>query len=292
MFYELKSNTWKRTVSAIFIVALTLPTLIPNTPILTVYMTIVSIIGIYEIMKCTGLNRPVILIPAFIAAAFTVPVCRYNFFKTGGEPDAYLLLLAIIFIDMLFAVYMMSLCVFRPDKYDIQNNGYAAFMFIYILSGMQAAVLISEQSALLVPLIFLAAWGTDVFAWLTGKLFGKHKLAPVVSPNKSVEGAVGGVFGCIAFFCVYALILTFIISGIKIKFGALIILAVITSVISQLGDLILSLVKRKYGIKDFSNLIPGHGGILDRFDSVIPVSLFFFMLYTVIDSLKVFIIYD
>ena len=104
--------------------------------------------------------------------------------------------------------------------------------------------------------------------------------------------AVGGVAGCILFFLLYALILTFIVKGIQIKYGALVILAVITSVISQLGDLLLSLMKRKYSIKDFSNLLPGHGGILDRFDSVIPVSMFIFILYTVIDSLKVFILYD
>ncbi len=285
----MKSNTAKRSVSAIFIILLTLPTLIPDTPIMTVYMTVVAVIGVYEIMKCVGTARPAVLIPSF-AAALTVPLCRYNFIKAEGLSDGHVLLLIIVFTDMLLAFYLMSLCIFMPDRYDIEKNGFAAFMLIYILAGFQSAVMISEMNAYLVPLIFLAAWGTDVFAWFIGKLFGKHKLAPVVSPNKSVEGAVGGVFGNVFFFCVYALVLIIFFKGVQVKFGALIILAVITSVISQLGDLLLSLVKRKFGIKDFSNIIPGHGGILDRFDSVIPVSLFIFMLYTVIDSLKVFII--
>ncbi len=256
---------------------------------MTVYMTAVSVIAVFEIMKCVGTASPAVLIPS-VAATLTVPLCRYNFIKADGLSDGHVLLLIIVFADMLLAFYLMSLCIFKPDKYDIEKNGFSAFMLIYILAGLQSAVMISEMNAYLVPLIFLAAWGTDVFAWFIGRMFGKHKLAPVVSPNKSVEGAIGGVFGNIFFFCLYALVLIIFFKNVEIRFGALIILAVITSVISQLGDLVLSLVKRRFGIKDFSNILPGHGGILDRFDSVIPVSLFLFMLCTVIDAFKVFII--
>ena len=256
-----------------------------------IYMALIAAGGVYEIMKCIGIAKPAVLIPAFAVVTFTIPLCKYNFFKIGGFADRYLLLLAIVLADMLFAFYLISLCIFKPENNDVEKNGFSAFMFIYIMAGIQSAVLIGEQSAYAVPLIFLAAWGTDVFAWLTGMTAGKHKLAPVVSPKKSVEGAIGGIFGNILFFCIYALVLILIfkVDPDSIRFGALMILAVITSVVSQLGDLVLSLVKRKYNIKDFSNLLPGHGGILDRFDSVIAVSLFLFTVYTVIEPLKVFI---
>ena len=119
-------------------------------------------------------------------------------------------------------------------------------------------------------LIFLCSWGCDTFAYCTGMLIGKHRLAPVLSPKKSIEGAVGGVLGAAALGAVYA-------AFIEEPPAAYAAICAVGAVASQIGDLAASAVKRQHGIKDYGKLIPGHGGILDRFDSVIVTAP---MIYT------------
>lgn len=116
---------------------------------------------------------------------------------------------------------------------------------------------------LLVWLVFFTAFGTDIFAYFTGYLFGKHKLCPAISPKKTIEGAVGGILGSVILSGIFTLILLpdLLFHGIVI--------GILGSIIAQFGDLTASIIKRKIGIKDYGNLIPGHGGVLDRFDSVL-----------------------
>ena len=116
-------------------------------------------------------------------------------------------------------------------------------------------------------LIFLLAWIPDTGAYFCGSLFGKHKLAPVISPKKTVEGAVGGLIVCIGVTALYGWLLTRF-ANVTVAWLPLLICAAVGAIVSVLGDLTASLIKRHYGVKDYSNLIPGHGGIMDRFDSV------------------------
>ncbi len=121
-------------------------------------------------------------------------------------------------------------------------------------------------------LVFLIAFGTDTFAYFAGNLFGKHKLSPKISPNKTIEGSIGGIIGSLTITIIYALLVN--LSPI----WKLVIMSILTSVISQMGDLVASKIKRITGIKDFGKLMPGHGGVLDRFDSIIlaaPVIYYF-----------------
>lgn len=121
-------------------------------------------------------------------------------------------------------------------------------------------------------LIFLIAFGTDTFAYFAGNLFGKHKLSPKISPNKTIEGSIGGIIGSLIITILYALYV-----GIA-PLWKLVLMSILTSIISQLGDLVASKIKRMTGIKDFGKLMPGHGGVLDRFDSIIltaPVIYYF-----------------
>lgn len=121
-------------------------------------------------------------------------------------------------------------------------------------------------------LIFIIAFGTDTFAYLAGNMFGSKKLCPKISPNKTVEGSIGGIIGSLIIAVIYSIFMD--IDPI----WKVIILTFFTSIISQLGDLVASRVKRLTGIKDFGKLIPGHGGIIDRFDSIIftaPVIYYF-----------------
>lgn len=131
---------------------------------------------------------------------------------------------------------------------------------------------------LYVWLIFLISFGTDSMAYFAGMAFGKHKLVPKISPKKTVEGAIGGLAGSIVFSLVFA------IFALDINLGYIVIIAAFGSVISQIGDLFASSVKRYCNVKDYGDLIPGHGGILDRFDSVLMTSpLVLFLSYILVN---------
>ena len=137
---------------------------------------------------------------------------------------------------------------------------------------------LTEQSGeygMLVWLIFLTAFGTDIMAYFTGYFLGKHKLCPKISPKKTIEGSIGGVIGSVVLSALFGY---FFFERILIH---CIIIGIIGGIVSQFGDLTASVFKRKMGIKDYGNLIPGHGGILDRFDSVLftaPMVYYYIML--------------
>ena len=120
-------------------------------------------------------------------------------------------------------------------------------------------------------LIFMGAWVSDTFAYFTGKFIGKHKLIPSVSPKKTVEGAIGGIVFTLIAFVVFGIIVRHYFN-VQVPIYQFCILGILLPIVSQIGDLIASCVKRQYGIKDFGKVFPGHGGVLDRFDSVMLVA--------------------
>jgi len=119
---------------------------------------------------------------------------------------------------------------------------------------------------------FVVAFLSDAGAYFVGLKFGKHKLAPVVSPNKTIEGALGGIATAMLGMLVYALILDLIPGGFIVNYALAILYGLIGSLAGMFGDLCFSVIKRQTGIKDYGNLIPGHGGVLDRFDSLMTVA--------------------
>lgn len=134
----------------------------------------------------------------------------------------------------------------------------------------------SENGKLLVWFIIIAAWGTDIFAYIVGKTIGKHKFSKI-SPNKSIEGCIGGIIGAVTLTLVYTLgINTYL--GMNINYLIIGLISCLLSIIGQLGDFSASSIKRYVGIKDFSNLLPGHGGMLDRIDSLIFIAPFAYFL--------------
>lgn len=164
------------------------------------------------------------------------------------------------------AVVIMSLLYL----FDIEHRGLADAMatltgifYVVFLSFHVALVEQTGEYGILVWLIFLTAFGTDSMAYFTGLAIGRHKLAPKISPKKTIEGSVGGILGSVLFCGLFGY---FAIPGL---FFHCIIIGLLGGVVSQFGDLTASIFKRKMGIKDYGNLIPGHGGILDRFDSVL-----------------------
>lgn len=146
-------------------------------------------------------------------------------------------------------------------------------MFIPLSNGL-------ENGRILVWYILIAAWGTDIFAYLVGRTIGKHKFSKI-SPNKSIEGCIGGIIGAVVLILVY----TYMCNtwfALNISYIYVTIFGIILSIVGQIGDFAASSIKRYVEIKDFSNLIPGHGGMLDRIDSVIFIAPFAYMLFSLL----------
>ena len=165
----------------------------------------------------------------------------------------------------------MATYVFAFPKYSTEQIAvpFLGLFYVSIMLSYIYQVRILEDGALIVWLIFIGAWGSDTCAYCVGVLFGKHKIAPVLSPKKSLEGCIGGVVGAAAIGAIYALITKDYITEVSNPILAFAVIGAASSVISQIGDLAASAIKRNHDIKDYGKLIPGHGGILDRFDSII-----------------------
>ena len=168
---------------------------------------------------------------------------------------------------ILGVLLIMSVYVFTYPKYQTGQIIGAFFGIVYV--GVMLSYVLQtrllEGGAFLVWLIFLCSWGCDTCAYCVGMLIGKHKMAPVLSPKKSIEGAVGGVAGATLLGVAYAAAT----QGPMVQYA---VICAVGALISMVGDLAASAIKRNQGIKDYGKLIPGHGGILDRFDSVIFIA--------------------
>ena len=250
-----------RLISGIILVIIALATIIPGGPVLYVTLLAISLIGmqeLYRAMKVREKNFNFLELAGYAGA-----VCYYLSLLKGGELPQMALMFALV---LLMAVYVFTYPTYHADQIMSAMFGilYVAVMLSYIYKTRCL-----EGGGWLVGLIFLSSWGSDTCAYCVGMLFGKHKMAPVLSPKKSIEGAVGGVLGAALLGAIYAAATgaynpnpahTPLIYAIICGVGAL---------VSMVGDLAASAIKRQENIKDYGTLIPGHGGILDRFDSVI-----------------------
>jgi len=165
----------------------------------------------------------------------------------------------------------MGIYVIRYPKFDVKEifTSYTGFIYVAVMLSFLYRVRTLENGMLLYWLAFIGAWGSDTCAYCIGCLFGKHKAFPVLSPKKSVEGCIGGVAGTALIAGIYAACLNRFVEGVEVSVLVFVIIGIFASVVSQIGDLAASAMKRHYEIKDYGKLIPGHGGILDRFDSII-----------------------
>lgn len=217
-----------------------------------------SLIGMSELYKVVKVQDRILGIVGYLAAISYYVLLYLNKME-------YVLLLAVILLMMAMAVY-----VFQYPKYNAEQVTMVFFGVFYV-AVMLAFVYEARQLAdgnVTVWLIFLSSWGCDTCAYCVGVLFGRHKMAPVLSPKKSIEGGVGGVLGAALLGALFAVCVGHFteISPSPLLFA---LICGAGGAISQIGDLSASAIKRNHEIKDYGKLIPGHGGILDRFDSVI-----------------------
>ena len=220
-------------------------------------------IAVYELLYRTRLVRRARMVIYSAIAAFAVTM--WSFF---GSEQAYLLLGLLVYCILLFSEMMMDHV--RVHFETVCTCFTAGFVVPYLLSALiRILVMTIGRYVILVP--FTIAFLSDAGAYFVGLRFGRHKLAPVVSPNKTVEGALGGVAAAMAGMLIYALVLG-LGFGFDVDYALAILYGAAGSCAGVFGDLCFSVIKRQTGIKDYGNLIPGHGGVLDRFDSMMMVA--------------------
>ena len=226
----------QRLISGIILVLIAFVTLYYGGFLTFFVVGAISLIGVFELLRVIQMEKS-----ALGVIVYTGSVLYYLLLLLGLEQ--YVMQLALLVLILLIAVY-----VFTFPKYEISSIAISYFALFYVtvmLSCIYRIRMLSD-GAYMVVLVFLSAWGNDTLAYCTGRLIGKHKMSPILSPKKTIEGAVGGL-------------------------------------ISIIGDLGASAIKRNYDIKDYSHLIPGHGGILDRFDSIIfTAPIIYYMLVMVV----------
>ena len=248
-----------------------------NTIAFPIAMAVCAVVSVGELLHCIKLlRRPALSVPLLLAAV-TCPMCL----RLLGITET---LTAIVPLLLVLMLYVLAVTTFSKGKIPVPEAATAVMTSLYVIAGFSAMVYLHdfhEGGKYLYLLTFIGAWVPDTFAYFTGVLFGKHKLIPDVSPKKTVEGAIGGLVFCVLAFVGFALVYNhFLTPEVGIPENSLALpvmlmaaIGLVAGVVSMVGDLTMSLIKRHYGIKDFGKILPGHGGFLDRFDSVIAVAI-------------------
>ncbi len=258
----------KRIITTVVLLAMFIPALIwGGTLITTLVFALIAAVSVYEALGCCDLRKNIFVsIPSILGSAacvFIPPVFGLRIFAAS----------AVILTGVICALlYFLGVAVFFHKSVDVEKLFTFFVLVAYITAGLTALSALYVMYGLwAIAFVFCVACFTDTFAYFSGMLFGKRKLCPEISPKKTIAGAIGGtIFGTAAGIAVFAF------NGLDLTFA---LCALPLSIISQLGDLGASVIKRRFGVKDYGKIFPGHGGVLDRFDSIIPVSIVTTMIF-------------
>jgi phosphatidate cytidylyltransferase len=246
--------------------------------VLAAALFLVVSLGHWELYRCFGGGRLPYVAALILSAALMVVLTISSNAEIATFFEYYSRVVLYSIFVPLGLVIAFLLFLTKKNPWNI------AFFGLFYVAGLMSALLLIRQSlgAYYVWLIFIAAWGCDTGAYFTGRAMGRHKLAPKLSPNKTVAGAVGGTITAAALCVLYAVILYGL--GIWEDMGLIhfAVYGLIGAILAQVGDLTASAIKRSTDIKDFGRIIPGHGGILDRFDSILFVAPFALVFFTFI----------
>lgn len=248
-----------RLLSGIVLVIAALVLIITGGNLLLVSTLLISYIGMFELYRIFHIEKELPGMVGYLVA--TVYYCNLKF---GFLPDLMMFVLGLL-------ILLMFVYVFTYPKYKTEQL-LAAFFGVFYVAVMLSYVYqtrMLSMGAYIVWLIFLCSWGCDTCAYCVGVLIGKHKMSPKLSPKKSVEGAVGGVVGAALLTILYGMVFKNAMGVGNTEVYIMAAISAVGALVSMVGDLTASAIKRNYDIKDYGKLIPGHGGILDRFDSVI-----------------------
>lgn len=260
----------QRAISAVILVIIAAITLYFGGALTCLVMCAVSLIGVMELLRIYGLNKKGLGYAAYGAMVFYYALLYFDLHQ-------FILPLIAVYMLVILAIYVLT----YPNYKDKEIMA-AFFAFVYVGVMLSYVYLIRDMKhgLILVLLIFVSSWGNDTCAYLVGRAIGKHKMSPILSPKKSIEGLIGGIVGAGILGVVFGLIYNhFMQVAHSVWIFALI--GAVCALPAVIGDLAASAIKRNNDIKDYGKLIPGHGGILDRFDSIIftaPI-MYYLILY-------------
>ncbi len=248
----------ERLISGIVLVIIALITVGQGGLLLFAVILGISLIGMSELYKVKNVHNTTLGGTGYLAAVV------YNLLIFTAEQE-FIMMISLGFLIVLMAVYVLAFPRYTSSQAVLVFFG---FFYVSVMLSFIYQIRTLPYGVYTVWLAFLCSWGCDTCAYCVGVLFGKHKMAPILSPKKSIEGAVGGIVGAAALGAIYAVCVNYL-TAVTLSPLIYAVICAIGSLISMVGDLAASGVKRDYGVKDYGKLIPGHGGILDRFDSII-----------------------
>lgn len=284
-----------RLISGISLVIIALVTILAGDGVLALTLCFVSMIAYRELTKACNIHtedrkwNALELAGVALTAVYYVLlfITLYRATENGeGVEAVYPVVMIAVAAGLILFLFIY---VFAFPRYQASQVMAAMFSWLYAPVMLSFIYLIREGFAdgnYLVWFVFLCSWGSDTCAYAVGVLIGKHKMTPKLSPKKSVEGAVGGVLGAALLFVLYAHFAINMHTGVSLPLPVAALLGAAGALVSMVGDLAASAIKRDHDIKDYGKLIPGHGGIMDRFDSVIIAAPLIFIGLVIIGSLN------
>ena len=231
--------------------------------VMTVVMLILNILALYELFSSAYL-----LLESVLLIITTTAVTAISLLPIPGYDQSLLYVLPLAMLIFWRIMKRIGKC-----KLDSSIKIFGITLLVAFLFKSIAVVRTMENGIFYLIFAILSGCVTDIFAYLVGRKWGKHKLCPVISPKKTVEGSIGGTLATVASLLLLGWMAEIIVS-VQVNYPLLTLYAVLSSIVGQFGDLSMSAVKRCQGVKDFGNLLPGHGGVLDRFDSLLMIAPF------------------
>lgn len=248
-----------RLISGVIVLAIAVAAMLLGGNILFAFVFLISLIGMTELYKTSGIAREWPGYAGYLSAVI-YEIVLWLGVKNGG------LMAVAAGVLLIMTVYVFSFPRYKADEIFCAIAG---LVYVTVLMSFIYQVRILADGLYIIPLIFICAWGNDTCAYCVGVLIGKHKMSPKLSPKKSIEGFVGGIAGAVIIGCIYGYFFGSNLASLASPVMACGIIAGVGALIAVVGDLAASAIKRDKGIKDYGRLIPGHGGILDRFDSIL-----------------------
>lgn len=260
-----------RIITSVIIVAIAIPAfLLSGYIVYPIILALLSALTAFELLRVFGYHkRPAVAIPSYLLA-ISMPIAAY--FIASDYTVFFIVCAAALYAYLLY-LFMVAVFSKGAIKFSRMAAVFCAIAYSALAFTSTSAIRYIENGVLCFGIIFICSWVSDVFALVVGVLFGKHKLIPEISPKKTVEGLIGGVVFATAAMLLYGFIIDLLVPDKTVNYLVLGVSGVLLSLISQLGDLVASTIKREEGVKDYGTLLPGHGGIMDRFDSILAVSV-------------------
>lgn len=272
-----------RIISALVAIVIAAVVLIlHNTIVLQMAVCFLTAIAIYELLKAAGLQKYKVLTASSMVFGGSIPLVWFGAGVIFKNTEFLKYLIPIEILAYLLVLFSCLLAYYKTIKYE--KLFFAGFETFFVTAALSSLLIIHVYDGLIAVILTLcAAWLADSGAYFAGTFFGRHKLCPNISPKKTVEGVIGGVISNGIILCVVALLYSFINDKAQINYILLFVSGCICAVLGLLGDLKASIIKRQAGIKDYGNIMPGHGGVMDRFDSVLLVAPFMAMIFWMFD---------